>query len=284
MFRLQYESATAMVPILRPLIAPNNTISAYPQNNTLVITDYADNLRRIQRIIESIDTPATSDVEIIPIKFGLAMEIATVLNRVLDEGARAAGQAVDAGQRTSVMAEPRTNSLILRAPSKARIALAKSMIAQLDRPALTPGNINVVYLRNAEAVKTGSAAAGDHRLRSVATCRRRPPADSRRRPERRRVGPACPHSSRRSATSRRRRPAALPAGPAAGPLAGMIQADAATNSLIITAPEPLYRNIRSIVDKLDVRRAQVVIESLIAEVSAEKAAEFGIQWQTWAAT
>ena len=62
-FRLQYESATAMVPILRPLIAPNNTISAYPQNNTLVITDYADNLRRIQRIIESIDTPATSDVE-----------------------------------------------------------------------------------------------------------------------------------------------------------------------------------------------------------------------------
>jgi general secretion pathway protein D len=76
-FRLQYESASAMVPILRPLIAPNNTISAYPQNNTLVITDYADNLRRIQRIIESIDTPATSDVEIIPLKHGLAMEIAT---------------------------------------------------------------------------------------------------------------------------------------------------------------------------------------------------------------
>ena len=53
----------------------------------------------------------------------------------------------------------------------------------------------------------------------------------------------------------------------------------ATNSLIITAPEPLYRNMRQIIDKLDVRRAQVVIESLIAEVSAEKAAEFGIQWQ-----
>src|SRR5512137_1460560 len=152
-FRLNYESATNLLPILRPLIAPNNTISAYPQNNTLVITDYADNLRRIQRIIESIDTPATSDVEIIPVKFGLATEIATVLNRVLDEGARAAGQAVDAGQRTSILAEPRTNSLILRAPSKARIALAKAMLAQLDRPALTPGNINVVYLRNAEAVK-----------------------------------------------------------------------------------------------------------------------------------
>jgi len=142
-----------MVPILRPLIAPNNTISAYPQNNTLVITDYADNLRRIQRIIESIDTPATSETEIIPIKFGLAMEIATVVNRMLDEGARAAGQAIDAGQRVSVLAEPRTNALILRAPSAARMMIAKSLIAKLDQPALTPGNINVVYLRNAEAAK-----------------------------------------------------------------------------------------------------------------------------------
>jgi general secretion pathway protein D len=274
-FRLQYESATAMVPILRPLIAPNNTISAYPQNNTLVITDYADNLRRIQRIIESIDTPATSDVEIIPVKFGLATEIATVLNRVLDEGARAAGQAVDAGQRTSVMAEPRTNSLILRAPSKARIALAKAMLAQLDRPALTPGNINVVYLRNAEAVKLAPL------LRAIIGSDPSyvPQATS---------GLSQPSGTSSGGPGMTTQPASQPAqqqlggagAGGSGPLAGMIQADAATNSLIITAPEPLYRNIRAIIDKLDVRRAQVVIESLIAEVSADKAAEFGIQWQT----
>ncbi|HEX5640409.1 MAG TPA: type II secretion system secretin GspD [Burkholderiaceae bacterium] len=278
-FRLQYESATAMVPILRPLIAPNNTISAYPQNNTLVITDYADNLRRIQRIIESIDTPATSDVEIIPIKFGLAMEIATVLNRVLDEGARAAGQAVDAGQRTSVMAEPRTNSLILRAPSKARIALAKSMIAQLDRPALTPGNINVVYLRNAEAVKLAPLlraiiASDPSYVPQAATSGLSPTSGT--------TSGGAGMSTQQPTLGNQPAPQAGGAagGSGGGPLAGMIQADAATNSLIITAPEPLYRNIRSIVDKLDVRRAQVVIESLIAEVSAEKAAEFGIQWQT----
>ena len=119
----------------------------------MVITDYADNLRRIQRIIESIDTPATSDVEIIPVKNGLALEIATVVNRVLDEGARAAGQATDAGQRISLLAEPRTNSIIIRAPSPQRLQLAKSLIAQLDKPALTPGNINVIHLRNAEAIR-----------------------------------------------------------------------------------------------------------------------------------
>ncbi len=281
-FRLQYESATAMVPILRPLIPPNNTISAYPQNNTLVITDYADNLRRIQRIIESIDTPATSDVEIIPIKHGLAMEVATVINRVLDEGARAAGQAVDAGQRISVLAEPRTNSLILRAPSPARLSLAKSLIAQMDRPALTPGNINVVYLRNAEATRLAPL------LRAIIG------SDPSYNPQSTTGSGLSPSGG--SATGAPGQPAvgaALTGGTApgigaiasggtgaAGGLAGMIQADAATNSLIITAPEPLYRNIRTIIDKLDVRRAQVVIESLIVEVSADKAAEFGIQWQS----
>ncbi len=277
-FRLQYESATAMVPILRPLIAPNNTISAYPQNNTLVITDYAENLRRIQRIIESIDTPATSDLEMIPVKHGLAMEIATVVNRVLDEGARAAGQAVDAGQRISVLAEPRTNTLIVRAPSQARLTLAKNLIAQLDRPASTPGNINVVYLRNAEASRLAPL------LRAIISSdpSYTPAAGGS-------SGLSQPSASGTTGGAGMSTPAAATTlgggaaggggGGGGGPLAGLIQADAATNSLIITAPEPLYRNIRAIIDKLDVRRAQVVIESLIVEMTADKAAEFGVQWQ-----
>jgi general secretion pathway protein D len=280
-FRLRYESATAMVPILRPLIAPNNTIAAYPQNNTLVITDYADNLRRIQRIIESIDTPATSDVEIIQIKYGLAMEIATVVNRVLDEGARAAGQAVDAGQRISVLAEPRTNSLILRAPSPARLALAKNLIAHLDKPALTPGNINVVYLRNAEAVRLAPLLRAI--IGSDPSYVPQAPTTSGLSPTAGTTGaPGMPTGGQQPAGGlpTQAAPAAPTGAGAGGPLAGMIQADSATNSLIITAPEPLYRNIRAIIDKLDVRRAQVVIESLIVEVSADKAAEFGIQWQT----
>ena len=275
-FRLQYESATAMVPILRPLIAPNNTISAYPQNNTLVITDYAENLRRIQRIIESIDTPATSDLEMIPVKFGLAMEIATVVNRILDEGARAAGQAIDAGQRVTILAEPRTNTLIVRAPSQARLTLAKNLIAQLDRPASTPGNINVVYLRNAEATRLAPL------LRAIIG------SDPSYVPQ---TGSSGGLSQQSSTSGAPGQPGGTPGGGmtagstasvgspggggGSGALAGLIQADAATNSLIITAPEPLYRNIRAIIDKLDVRRAQVVIESLIVEMTADKAAEFG---------
>jgi len=102
---------------------------------------------------------------------------------MLDEGARAAGQAIDAGQRVSVLAEPRTNALILRAPSAARMMVAKSLIAKLDQPALTPGNINVVYLRNAEASKIAPL------LRAIISAdpsfvAQSAAADSRPRPER----------------------------------------------------------------------------------------------------
>ncbi len=275
-FRLRYESATNLVPVLRPLIAPNNTISAYPANNSLVITDYAENLRRIGRIIEAIDAPAAAESEIIQLRHGLAVDIATIASRVLDEGARSAGQAIDGGQRIQIMAEPRTNALIVRAASAARLALARQLIERLDQPSLTPGNINVVYLRNAEATKLApllrAVLASDPSFVPQASA----PALS---------GttiagsqPGMPGQPLQQAAPQV--PAATSGGSGGGAsLAGMIQPDAATNSLIITAPEPLYRNIRTIIEKLDVRRAQVVIESLIVEVQADKAAEFGIQWQ-----
>jgi general secretion pathway protein D len=286
-FRLQYESVTNLVPVLRPLIAPNNTITAYPANNTLVITDYAENLRRLARVIESIDSPATSEVEVVPMKFGLASDVAGIVNKVLDEGARAAGQAVDAGQRVVVLAEPRTNSLILRAASRARLEQARSLISHFDQPSLTPGNINVVYLRNAQAVKlapllravlsadasyvpqvgggglspTTSMTGGQSSQLGLTQQQSQTQATQQ-------VQPSSPQGASGGAGGER------------GGIAGMIQADPATNSLIISAPEPLYRNIRGIIDKLDVRPAQVMIESLVAEVSGDHAAEFGIQWQS----
>lgn len=281
-FRLQYESATAMVPVLRPLIAPNNTISAFPANNSLVITDYADNLRRIEQIIATIDQAGAAEAEVITLQHGLAVEIAAVANRVLDEGARAAGQASDPGQRVQVLAEPRTNTLIVRASSRSRLYVAKQFIERLDQPSVTPGNINVIYLRNAQAVRLAQT------LRAVLS------SDPSFVPQAGGTGGLSGGSiaSTGSGLSTQPRsqpvqpsPAAQPqtgaagTGSGGGSLAGLIQADAATNSLIITAPEPLFRNIRAIVEKLDVRPAQVVIESLIVEILADKAAEFGIQWQ-----
>ena len=270
-FRLNYESANNLLPVLRPLISPNNTINVNPGNNSLVITDYADNLRRLGRIIAAMDLSNATDVEIIPLKHAIAGDLAPLVLRLVEGpgGAAVAGQVADASFRTTLVAEPRSNTLILRAANPARVALVKSLVAKLDQPtSLGPngagGNIYVVYLKNAEAVKLAvtlraalsgggaSAAPGVTAAPTVVPGL---------------VNLAAAASGQTFGQS---------AQPSTG---GQIQADPATNSLIITAPEPQYRQLRAVIDKLDVRRAQVFVESLIAEVNADKAAEFGIQWQ-----
>ncbi|MBP7491659.1 MAG: type II secretion system secretin GspD [Rhodoferax sp.] len=260
-FRLNFESANNLVPVLRPLISPNNTINVNPGNNSLVITDYADNLRRMARIIAAMDVSNATDVEVIPLKHAIAADLAPLVLRLVDSSG-AAGPGVpgqsDTSFKTTLMAEPRSNALILRAANPARVALVKSLVDKLDQPAApgsgaATGNIHVVYLKNADATKL------------AATLRAAMAGEASR--------PASATAGISGAAG-----AGAPATPAATS-GGQVQADTPTNSLIITAPEPQYRQLRAVIDQLDTRRAQVFVESLIAEVSADQAAEFGIQWQ-----
>ena len=269
-FRLNYESAANLVTVLRPLISPNNTINANPGNNSVVITDYADNLRRLGKIIAALDAPSSSDVDIVPVRYAIATDLAQIVNRLLEQGA--APGAADPG-KISVLADARTNSLIIRAPSQARANLAKSLIARLDLPTAQPGNVHVVYLRNADATKLAQT------LRSVMTG----DTSAAQAPPQSQAQAAAPQGQPGgSATSGPLQQSGAGSNPqaalAGGGAAGYIQADATTNTLIITASEAVYRNLRTVIDQLDVRRAQVYIESLIVEVSAKKAAEFGVQW------
>ena len=277
-FQLNHESANNLVPILRPLISPNNTLNVNPGTNALVITDYADNLQRLARIIAALDVANATGVEVIPLKNALATDLVPILQRLLDSGAAsgaapAAGQA-DATFKTTVLAEARSNSLILRAANSARMTLARSLVSQLDQPAdkgpnAASGNIHVVYLKNADSTKLaatlraaisaqGSSAGGANSAMTTGMTSSTNPANN--------AAGGGANASFNSAGGQ----------PSTG---GQIQADPSTNSLIITAPEPQYRQLRAVIDKLDARRAQVFVESLIAEVSAEKAAEFGVQWQ-----
>jgi general secretion pathway protein D len=274
-FRLNYESASNIVPILRPLISPNNTITAYPSNNSLVITDYAANLQRMARIISTLDSPSTNEVEVVPVRHALATDIALSVARMLDDTLRAgAGAQIDPGQRATVLADPRINSIMIRAASPAKINLAKSLISRLDVPSSQPGNINVVYLRNAEAVRLAQV------LRGVLSGSDSGAGSGTGNSPASQLTPQNPNAQQGSAG------ATTPLQQSTSPQSvtinaggAVIAADTATNSLIITAPEPIYRNLRAVIDKLDARRAQVFIESLIVEVSAEKAAEMGVQWQ-----
>ncbi|WEF32373.1 type II secretion system secretin GspD [Pseudoduganella chitinolytica] len=277
-FHLAHESAANLVSVLRPLISTNNTINANPGNNSLVITDYADNLKRLAKIVAALDAPANTDMDVIPVRHGIASDVAAMINKMMEPGSGA-----DSG-RVTVLADPRTNALILRAPSVARANLAKSLIAKLDQPTTELGNVHVVYLKNADATKlaetlravtTGEApsstggsansAVGNNQA-TMQTGANNTIGQSGT------GGSTGPTNPALSASGSGRGTGGATGG------GGYIQADASTNTLIITAPEAIYRNLRAVIDQLDVRRAQVYIEALIVEVNADKAAEFGVQW------
>ena len=240
-YPLRYESASQLIPVLRPLIGANNTIVAYSNTNTLVMTDYADNIRRLNKIIDAIDQPNNGEFITLQLAYASAVDLAQMLNKLFTETA-APGTATEVGRRVQITADARTNSLLVRSDNPALMARARSLVIGLDVPTSSAGNIHVVYLRNAEAPKLAQT------LRAIMS------GDT-----------------------------TAAAAPAAGGVptggAGVVQADVATNSLIITAPDNLYNTLRAVIDKLDARRAQVYVEALIAEVTTDKAAEFGIQWQ-----
>lgn len=266
-FTLRYQSAAQLVPILRPLITRNNTIAAYPASNALVITDYAGNLARIGKIIESIDQPDSTDPVLIPLRHASALDIAHSVNKVFSDAGRAAGAAARTpAQRLTIVPDARTNSLIVRAASPTQLFRVRSLVATLDAPTNASGSIHLVYMKNADATKVAET------LRAIYLGEAAPTA---------RAGAASTPSTAtemlKSATTLTGGRSSAPA--AASPGAGIIQADAATNSVIINAPDAVYNNLRAILEKLDVRRAQVYVEALIAEVRADRAAEFGIQWQ-----
>ena len=122
-FRLQNESANNLVAVLRPLISPNNTINANPSTNTLVITDYADNLQRIGQMIAALDVPPASDLEAIPLQHAMAVDLAPVVQRLADGGSAAPAGGAGGSPATLVMADARTNTLMVRAVSPARMTL-----------------------------------------------------------------------------------------------------------------------------------------------------------------
>ncbi len=277
-FTLRHENPNNLVPILRPLITANNTINVNPGTSALVITDYADNLARIGKIVAALDQPSSTDFEIIPLEHAVAADVATLVQR-LAEGASAVpgvpGAQGGAAGSTSIIADSRSNSLIVRAPTAAKLQSIRAAIARLDRPiegSGPAGNIWVVHLKNADAAKLatvlraafGNVGSGGGGGGGGAATRAITPA-------------ATPNAAGAGgASTQATAPISASAEPSTG---GFVQADPSTNSLIITGPEPLYRQVRVMIDKLDTRRAQIYIESMIVEVSGENAADFGFQWQ-----
>jgi general secretion pathway protein D len=284
-FTLRYESALQLLQVLRPLIAPNNPITANAGTNSLVISDYADNLVRLEKIIEALDTPNGEEPQVIPIRNASAIDLANSLNRLYGEGGGIGGAAAgDSSQRITILADSRSNSLLVRSSNPGKLAQVRTLINTLDQPGSVAGNIHVIYLKNAEAAKVAQTlrgiVSGETSTASTGVTPLSPNPVSQSATS---GGGATPSMSStmaagsQSATSAGSQSSSVSSGGAmAG--GGFIQADPTNNALIITAPDAVYNNLQRVIDMLDKRRAQVLVEALIAELSSDRASEFGIQW------
>jgi general secretion pathway protein D len=227
-------AAAQLVPILRPLIPQYGHLAAHPASNMLIISDRSANVDRIMSIIRRIDQSSDEEYEVIRLSHASAAETVRVVSS-LQQGTGAE----NSGRRTTVVADERTNSILVSGDKADRLRL-RTLIAHLDTPLEDGGDTRVRYLRYADALDLATKLEAQYSAGS--------------------------------------------GGPEGAAQVGAdisIWADEQTNALVITAPPKTMRAMMSVIDKIDIRRAQVLVEAIIVEVSAQKSAELGITWAVY---
>jgi len=231
-------SAAQLVPILRPLIPQYGHLAAYPSSNMLIISDRAANVNRMVRIIQRIDSGGDSDIDIIRLEHASSAEIVRVINALTAaQGAEGAGGA-------KIVADERTNSVLLSGEASQRLRL-RALITHLDTPLESGGDTQVRYLRYADA--EAIAAKLKEQAQGVAAA----------------AGGGAPGGA---------------AGAGGGDRSILIWAEPETNAIVVTAPPKVMRSLMQVVDKLDIRRAQVMIEAMLVEVTADATRDLGVNW------
>lgn len=234
-------AAAQLVPILRPLVPQQGHLAAYPATNVLIISDRAVNVERLVSIIRRIDQVSDSEIEVISLQHASATEVVRVLSSLNRASPVAGAQAAAGGAAQVLVADERTNSVLLGGDRASRLRM-RAIISHLDTPLDSGGNTDVVYLRYAEATKLVDVLTGVGKIEE------------------------------QEAT------AAKGAGVAGKRGSFDIQADEPTNALVITAPPDIMKSIKRVISQLDIRRAQVLVEAVIAEVSPDMARDLGVQW------
>ncbi len=240
---IQNVPAAQLVPILRPLVPQYGHLAAYSPSNMLIISDRAANVQRMAEIIRRIDQATDADVEVIRLQYASAADVQRVVQG-LTQGTQAAKQA--AGQEpVVVLADERTNSILISGEKTQRISI-RALIAHLDIPLEEDGDTQVIYLSYANAETLAPILEGYVQTQT----------------------------------------AKGNAGGGSAPAAGgggnsgdtRIVAEPDTNALVITAPPKIMRGLKSVIAQLDIRRAQVLVEGILAEVSVSKARDLGVDW------
>jgi len=235
--------AAQLVPILRPLVPQYGHLAAYSPSNMLIISDRAANVARLAEIIRRIDQATDADVEVIRLRYASAADVQRVVQG-LTQGTQASKQA--AGQEPIVvLADERTNSILISGEKTQRVSI-RALIAHLDIPLEDDGDTQVIYLSYANAETLAPILEGYVQTQT--------------------------NKSGGSGNS----PTSSQGGANTGDT--RIVAEPDTNALVITAPPKIMRGLKSVIAQLDIRRAQVLVEGILAEVSVSKARDLGVDW------
>lgn len=245
-------AAAQLVPILRPLVPPQGHMAAYPQSNMLIISDRAINIQRMIELIERIDQPTSGEVEFVKLNYAAAADVVRVLNTLQQQSKKGDPQS----QQAMLVADERSNSILIGGDRGDRLQL-RAIIAHLDTPTESVGDTHVIYLRYAKAKDLVPVLTGVQTTQAKAA----------------KAGAAAPVPGAPPGV-----PVQMGGGGGAGSDIFNIQADESSNALVITAPPGVFRSLETVVRLLDVRRAQVLVEAIIAEVSDSTTNELGIEW------
>ncbi|MEF8834373.1 MAG: type II secretion system secretin GspD [Halofilum sp. (in: g-proteobacteria)] len=235
---VEHVNAAQLVPILRPLLPQEGHLAAYQPTNRLIVTDSASNIQRIMRIIDRVDRPIESDVDVVRLEHASASEVVRILGKLESQAQQGQDQS---GGPARLAADTRTNSVLISGSREERLRM-RGLIANLDTPMEREGNTRVVYLKYANAEDMTEILQG--------------------------VSEAEVQNGEQSGQG----------GGDGNENKVVIQADQNTNALIMTGPPDRLEGLESIIRQLDIRRAQVLVEAIIAEISQDKARELGVQF------
>ena len=238
---LQNISATQLIPVLRPRVPQAGHMAAYGDTNTIIISDTADNIKKVMEIIKVMDKTSHQEFEVIKLQYSSAEETVRILSQILKAGAAAGGKETNTEEdQLTMVADKRSNSIIVSGTQVARMRL-KLLVSEMDTALESSGNAQVVFLRYASAKDLGPVLA------RVSQNMNKSGAD--------------PQAAGKGALQ-----------PAA------IEADEATNSLIITAQSDVMEGLRAVIERLDIPRAQVLVEAIIVEVRQDDGKALGFDW------
>jgi general secretion pathway protein D len=239
-------SAAQLVPILRPLIPQYGHLAAYPSSNMLIISDRAANVSRIVRIVQRIDQAGDAEVDVVPMQHASATEVVRIVTSLYTGGGEGA-----AAPTIKLVADDRTNSVLVSGERSQRLRL-RTLVTHLDTPLDAGGDTQVRYLRYADAEKISAKLR--EQIQGITA------------------------AAQGGAGGAGGAPSPPPAAPGAVDRSIGIWAEPETNALVVTAPPKIMRSVMAIVDRLDIRRAQVLVEAILVEMSADKAMDLGVNW------